>query len=146
MRILALFLGLAGLIPFITAAAASWLAAVGWHAQILHILAIYTALILSFLGGVHWGAAFNQTVLARRHLLWGVVLVVLAWGAVLLPWPVLSLSAFVLLLLLSWRIDRVWLAQVGLPIRYAVLRTLLTAIAAVSLLLAIGSYSRVGIL
>ena len=146
MRILAFFLVLAGVLPFIGVAAASWLAPVNWHAAIVQALLVYTALIVSFLGGVHWGVAFSQPAFSRRHLLWGMASVAMAWGAVLLPWAILSLSAFVLLLLLSWRVDRSWLAHVGSPLKYGALRTVLTAVAALSLLLAIGSYGRVGIL
>lgn len=145
-RTLAFFLGLAGVLPFVGIAAASWLAPLNWHAAIVHALAVYVALIVSFLGGVHWGVAFSQPTFARRHLLWGLASAALAWGAVLLPWAILSLSAFILLLLLSWRVDRLWLANIGLPVKYGTFRTVLTAVAALSLLVAIGSYGRVGIL
>lgn len=146
MRLLALILGILGLVPFVAGAAASWLGALTWHAPIVHALVVYSALIISFLGGVHWGVAFSQPSNAQRHLLWGVAVVILAWGAVLLPWAIVSLSVFVLLLLLSWHIDRSWLAQVGVALKYAATRTLLTAIAALSLLITIGSYGRAGIL
>lgn len=146
MRILTFFLGLAGVLPFIAVAAASWLAPVSWHTAIVHALSVYAALIVSFLGGVRWGVAFSQPAFARRHLLWGMALAAMAWGAVLLPWAILSLSAFVLLLLLSWRFDRSWLVHIDLPRKYGTLCTVLTAVAALSLLLAIGSYGRVGIL
>ncbi len=146
MRILAFFLGLAGTLPFVGVAAASWLAPVNWHSMVVHALLVYTALIVSFLGGVHWGVAFSRPDFARRHLLWGMASAAMAWGVVLLPWAVVSLSAFILLLLLSWRVDRSWLVYVGLPLKYATLRTMLTAVAALSLLLVIGSYGRAGIL
>ena len=146
MRILAFFLGLVGVLPFIGVAAASWLAPVSWHTMIVHALSVYAALIVSFLGGVHWGVAFSRPEFARRHLLWGMASAAMAWGAVLLPWAILSLSAFILLLLLSWRVDRSWLVHIDLPQKYGALRTVLTAVAALSLLLAIGSYGRVGIL
>lgn len=146
MRILTFFLGLACVLPFIGVAAASWLAPVSWHTAIVHALSVYAALIVSFLGGVRWGVVFSQPAFARRHLLWGMALAAMAWGAALLPWAILSLSAFVLLLLLSWRVDRSWPVHINLPRKYGTLCTVLTAVAALSLLLAIGSYGRVGIL
>lgn len=146
MRILTFLLGLAGVLPFIAVAAASWLAPVSWHTAIVHALSVYAALIVSFLGGVRWSVAFSQPAFARRHLLWGMALAAMAWGAVLLPWAILSLSAFVSLLLLSWRVDRSWPVHSDLPRKYGTLCTVLTAVAAPSLLLAIGSYGRAGIL
>ncbi|MHB8920978.1 MAG: DUF3429 domain-containing protein [Halothiobacillus sp.] len=145
MRVLVFSLGIAGLLPFIGLTAATWFGPAEWHAALIHALAVYAALIISFLGGVHWGVALSQPERARKPMLWGVVPAMLAWGAVLLPWSVLALSALILLLLLCWRIDRLWLGEIGQRLGYGALRTGLTAVAALSLLAAIGSYGRVGI-
>lgn len=48
-------LGYAGVIPFAALAAAQWLPA--WQTAALAPLLLYSALILSFLGGVRWGRA-----------------------------------------------------------------------------------------
>lgn len=146
MRILVWSLGFAGVFPFVGLASAAWLAPVDWHTNVTQILSVYAAVFISFLGGVHWGTALNQAPLARRHLLWGVGLSLLAWGVALIPWIIVRLSVFILLLLISLWVDRSWLAGIGAPLNYGVLRAVLTAVASLSLLLAIGSYGRVGIL
>ena len=52
-------------------------------------LAVYGALILSFLGGVRWGAALHDTEGARARLAFaiGVVPSLIGWFALLLPKP-----------------------------------------------------------
>ncbi len=56
-----LLLVLAGLIPFMTGAAVLWLLPMDSEAHRLAgpVLLLYGALILSFLGGVRWGAEIN---------------------------------------------------------------------------------------
>lgn len=93
-------LGYAGVIPFAALAAALWVPS--WQAQALAPLLTYSALILSFLGGVRWGRA-----LASGRAL-DYVLAVLpslyAWAALLLAPPV----ALILLsagFVLQWWLD-----------------------------------------
>jgi len=50
-------LGYAGLFPFFAAAAAALLGPPPWRGAALSALAAYGAVILSFLGAVHWGLA-----------------------------------------------------------------------------------------
>ena len=76
-------LGHAGLIPFVLLAALLWLVNVELQAWVAIALAAYAALIASFLGGIHWGLAFQRQAQhmqapVRTHLVWGV----LAWMAV----------------------------------------------------------------
>lgn len=61
LRRLAWWLGVGGLLPFVGQAVAAW-----WVPAPLNQLAVssqvlYTALILSFLGALHWGMALNGT-------------------------------------------------------------------------------------
>ncbi|MEZ5741004.1 MAG: DUF3429 domain-containing protein [Burkholderiaceae bacterium] len=61
LRRLAWWLGLGGLVPFVGHAVAAW-----WMPAPLNQLAVssqvlYAALILSFLGALHWGMALNGT-------------------------------------------------------------------------------------
>ncbi|MDR9438642.1 MAG: DUF3429 domain-containing protein, partial [Halomonas sp.] len=51
---LSLWLGLAGLLPFLFTAAAAWLAPVAWQVVSIQVFLYYSAVILSFLGGVQW--------------------------------------------------------------------------------------------
>jgi len=76
-------LSIAGAIPFISAASASWLvpehAVTAWMAQAAFV---YGAVILSFLGGIHWGRALDGE--DSRPLWFAVTPALLGWGAVLL--------------------------------------------------------------
>lgn len=48
-------LGFAGLLPFLAAALGAWAGPEAWRGAALWALAAYGAVILSFLGAVHWG-------------------------------------------------------------------------------------------
>jgi hypothetical protein len=145
-RSLLVLLGFAGLIPFTGLAAASWGLAVSWHALSVQAIELYAAVILSFLGGVHWGVAIASTGAgAHKRLLWGVTPALIAWVIVLIPWPIVSLTLLILLLLLSWKVDRAALVAVDSAHAYLGLRTPLTAVASLSLLAVLGSFIRVGI-
>ncbi|MFC7333855.1 DUF3429 domain-containing protein [Rhodocista pekingensis] len=53
----AVWLGLAGLIPFYAGALGGWLLPAPYAAHALQYMLYYGVAILSFLGGVHWGLA-----------------------------------------------------------------------------------------
>jgi glutaredoxin/chromate transport protein ChrA len=78
----ALLLGYAGLIPFLAGAV---LIAVGEHDFGATLLAGYAAVILSFVGAVHWGLALGQGERRWRHYGTSVVPALIAWAALLLP-------------------------------------------------------------
>jgi hypothetical protein len=48
-------LGIAGLLPFVASAAGLWLLAPDWASFAALALLTYAAVIVSFLGGIHWG-------------------------------------------------------------------------------------------
>jgi hypothetical protein len=88
----ALFLGAAGVIPFLLPAAAlhfdlSEIAP--WDRMIRGGLAAYAALIASFLGGIRWGVALQAPPDGRRTALFAVSVLpsLAAWGALALPRP-----------------------------------------------------------
>lgn len=145
MRTIAYLLGAAGLLPFVGLSLAAWLAPLSWHAPLLTALIGYAAIVVSFLGGIHWGVALNNPDVAKRHLWWGVAPALLAWGSVLLPFAELSLSALIVIQLWSWWIDRAWLTARVRGVRYLLMRTLLTAVASLALLAAIASFWRLGL-
>lgn len=127
-------LGLAGLIPFVVG-----VAAMRWPGLLpspvpggaAGALAAYGAVIVSFLGGIHWGLAMSgaggQTPL---RLAWGVVPSLLAWPALLLP-PAWSLAVLAAALVLCFMVDRRAYPVVGLS-GWLPLRGVLTAVAALS--------------
>jgi hypothetical protein len=83
-------LGYGGLVPFIALSSLEWLNPV--HAEFWHeALLAYAAVILSFVGALHWGFAMfagNWAPRARMAgYVWSVVPSLVAWVALLLPSP-----------------------------------------------------------
>lgn len=128
-------LGYGGLLPFVALAAATWFDSNHsslWRAALL----AYGAVILSFVGALHWGFAMSQSDMTTnrrtRSFVWSVVPSLLAWIALL----VVSKYAVVLLaagfLIHFWQ-DRRLVQLVNLPDWYLPLRLKLTLVACVSL-------------
>ncbi|MBP2316050.1 hypothetical protein J2852_005411 [Azospirillum soli] len=95
----------------------------------------YAAIILSFIGAIHWGrllAAPDTEPHPAAWLCWGVVPSLLGWGAVLLPHgltlPVL-LAGFVLV----WAVDQRATTAGRLPAWYGRRRTSLTILVCIAL-------------
>lgn len=81
----ALRLGHAGLLPFVLGAALTWLVRPDALPFVTAALSAYAAVIVSFLGGIHWGFAMRQSSPPVSLPLWGVVPSLVAWVAVLMP-------------------------------------------------------------
>lgn len=89
---LAVLLGVAGLIPFIGCGLGAITAGDGRGAELYQALMFYAALILSFLGGVHWGFALDAATplpeaapgAQRARLLLGVLPSLVGWLGLLL--------------------------------------------------------------
>lgn len=124
-----------GLLPFVITAGACWFVPAQWYDAVATALVGYGALILTFVGAVHWGVALG----ARRPAgdsvrLWlsiGPALV--AWVSLMLPTTAALLvvaSALATMLFIDLALAR----QAVLPVWYARLRTPVTALAATSLL------------
>ena len=87
-------LGRAGLIPFVLLALMVWLLANNdLQPFVATALTGYAAIIASFLGGIHWGAAWVHSEAGSSHrdehqvpaLWWGITASLLAWLGVLIP-------------------------------------------------------------
>ncbi len=125
------WLGYGGLIPFITLLPASYLDP---HHGIVWQDALYGygAIILSFVGAMHWGMAMSLPELSERQrslsLAWSVVPALIAWPAFLLsPWiaaPLLTLG-----FLTHYLQDKRLARQAKLPGWYLPLRLRLTSVA-----------------
>ena len=129
-------LGYAGLIPFIFFGVTAWFGSTHWQAFSLHALGVYGAVILSFLGAVHWGLFLldrSHRVLGQPAPIWAVIPSVAAWAALLLP-TVPGLTVLLLLFALVLWIDRDSLRRFRLPPGYIQLRGYLTLGGTVSLL------------
>lgn len=118
---LALRLGVAGLLPFVLGAALVWASRGAVQAQAAAALAAYGAVIVSFLGGIHWGLACRQSPPRQALLVWGVVPSLLAWLALAMPLA-LGLAWLGAALMACYRVDRRIYAEEGasawLPLRW----------------------------
>jgi Protein of unknown function (DUF3429) len=121
-------LGLCGLLPFVAGALAVWWLP-AWSTPAAHGLASYAAVIVSFLGGIHWGQGIRHE--DASALRWAVVPSLLAWAALLLPQLAWSLGALGICLLVCWAVDRRRYADAGWA-AWLPLRSVLTAVAAAS--------------
>jgi hypothetical protein len=86
---LAWLLGLAGLLPFAGAALAVHAAPEAWTGFAKGTLIAYGAVILAFLGAVHWGLALRapeaEAGANEQRLVFGVLPALVGWVAMLLP-------------------------------------------------------------
>lgn len=99
--------------PFACLAGAGLLLDGDLEERAIAALAAYGAVILSFLGGIHWGLAISvagtadQKGVSYRRLTISVVPSLVAWCALLLPTgatlPVLA-AAFAVMLAVDWRL------------------------------------------
>lgn len=135
---LAWMLGLAGLIPFVLCAAVQWYSVPGWRMLAGSALLSYGAVIVSFLGGIHWGLAMRASPVPMARLVWGVLPSLLGWLAVLLdsPW---GQCLLVLSLLACFGVDRAVYRAQGLS-AWLPLRAILTAVAGLSVALGALAY------
>ncbi|MGY3448560.1 DUF3429 domain-containing protein [Bradyrhizobium sp. USDA 4353] len=79
-------LGLGGLIPFVGLAAVVIAGQEPSRLMAVHAQIAYGAVILSFLGAVHWGLAVQMPAMADWwRMAWGVTPALLGWVALLLP-------------------------------------------------------------
>lgn len=130
------WLGYGGLLPFIglvILSAADPQRAPAWSDALVG----YGAVILSFVGALHWGLAMGLPALApdlRRHaFMWSVVPALLAWPATVFGGPVACL-VLVLGFALHLGQDHRLAGPAALPAWYLPLRWRLTAVASVCLL------------
>ena len=134
-------LGNAGLAPFVLLAATVWLVDADLQPWAAMAMAAYAALIVSYLGGIHWGLAWKQpdapAEQQRAHLWWGVAPSLVAWPGVLMP-PHAGLVWLALALVLCYLVDRRLYPNAGVG-HWLTLRFRLTAVATLSCLIAAGA-------
>lgn len=71
------------LAPFITGAALVWMVDADLHSLAAAALSAYAAVVLSFIGAIHWGLGMRDVAPDPRLFLWGVVPSIVAWLAAL---------------------------------------------------------------
>lgn len=132
---MALWLGLAGLIPFAGGALSLWAPLPGLEPEKGLKLAIsYGAIILSFLGGIRWGTAIGpyDTQRQSREMATGVLGSLAGLAAVFLP-PIPALTLLIAGFLMQGLWDVTSVEAGRLPTWFGKLRMILTAGAVVSL-------------
>jgi hypothetical protein len=125
-----------GLIPFVSLCALEWIQPLYvnlWH----EALCAYGAVILSFVGALHWGFAMLSNGLqprARRYAyIWSVVPSLISWIALLIP-PFIGSLLLVACLLVHYGFDVRMVKATVLPGWYLPLRWRLTVVAVMSIL------------
>lgn len=129
------WLGYGGLIPFLALTPASLL---DQHHGALWSDALYAygAIILSFIGALHWGLAMSQPELSERQrsawFVWSVIPALIAWPAILFS-PPLAAPLLVFGFIAHYLQDRRLARQARLPDWYLPLRLRLSSVAVVCL-------------
>ncbi len=130
---LARALAYAGLAPFVGGALLIWLVWPEAHPYATLGLSAYAAVILSFLGGIHWGLAMRLAEPPPALLAWGVVPSLVAWPALMMV-PASGLVIQGLMLLACYAVDRRLYPAHGAS-AWLVMRFRLSALAALSCLI-----------
>ena len=94
-------LGYAGLIPFIIFSIGSWIEIPHLH-NTIYVLITYAAIILSFMGAIHWGMAMSKTDNKQnKYFITSVIPALAAWFSLLIPEffsLIVLLTGFILLI------------------------------------------------
>lgn len=127
-------------VPFV---ALSVVASMRWFEDttfVIHTLLTYSAVILSFLGGVHWGVAISNYAfdkhLANRLVAESVIPSLLAWGALLYAELHIQLLVLTVLFTSIWAIDSMLVARKIIPMWFFEIRCIITPVVVVSLYVA----------
>ena len=124
----ALILGYSGLIPFIVLSVALWLTTETYLPDVENALLLYAAIILSFMGAIHWGVAMARSDNPdAKVLMLSVIPALLAWFASFIggvvQWSIIYVAFAGLCVL-----DSVSTRQGNMPAWYPRLRVPLTLV------------------
>ncbi len=137
-RRIAWILAAAGAIPFIAATAALYLSgSSSVRVPAIAALVTYSAVILSFLGGIEWGLAIRDETGTEttRVIALGLSVVpsLAAWAVLWLPGPTWQVGSALGIFVAVWVADQ-WMAGKGLlPAWFVDLRTAISAVVAIVL-------------
>ena len=132
MPVVIALLGYGGAIPFMALAGAHLLSLHTPFAAPGAMLVGYGAIILSFVGALHWGSHLRDEVILPAHYIWSIVPALIGWLALMAP---LMMAALMLIvgLLLCWWVDRAQIKTGRWPAWMGRLRAHLTLLACLSL-------------
>ncbi|UFU11079.1 DUF3429 domain-containing protein [Ideonella dechloratans] len=120
--------GHAGLIPFVFGTLLLWLVYPDLQPWVALGLAAYGAVIVSFLGGIHWGLAMSAGAPGQRAFGWAMVPPLVAWLALVMPAHA-GLVVLGVMLVVCYLVDRRLYLDKGMG-AWLTLRFRLTVIAA----------------
>jgi hypothetical protein len=127
---LAHLLGYAGLIPFVLLTLACWIVHPDWLGDFIKGQLAYGIVILSFLGGMHWGATMLTNGLSNRQTWY-----TLGWSVTppLLGWFATMVGGFGFAVLMAgfigaYQVDKRLFAWYGMPAWLIELRFRLTSV------------------
>ena len=126
-------IGFGGLIPFVGCAALMYAGNTGASIIALFASAVYGAVILSFVGAVHWGLTMRGD-RSPYWYVWSITPAIMGWSAIVLLDVKISLMALAVAFTLAWSVDRQASLNGLIPPWYMQLRHILTTGATVSLL------------
>jgi len=137
----ALILGLLGLIPFFAPVVTLWNGDPMLVGGALSLQFGYAAVILSFLGGVHWGRALagDRYGPTGPRLLWSVLPSLLGWVLLLTPDISVKLIGFIIAFALAFLVDIKAVKAGMFPVWYGTLRKILTIGVLAALLLTLAA-------
>ncbi len=133
-------LGYLGLLPFIASSIVVWNPA--YHDFALQSITIYAAVIVTFIGGVHWGLALQAQSSSGNHkasticnqFIFSVIPSLAAWLAVVVAQPY-SLIIIALCFVTFWYFEKTFFNQT-FENWYATLRNRLTLVATTCIIIA----------
>jgi len=129
-------LGYAGLLPFMILAMSLWIFPDIYFERITQALLSYAAIILSFMGAVHWGLAMVMEDAHRRlQFVISVVPALVAWFASLLS-PMWNYSILIIMFVSLCLFDSFMARKHKAPEWYPFLRIPLTVVVIISLIVA----------
>lgn len=131
---IALRLGYAGLFPFILGAVLAWLVRDEAHVYTIMALTNYATVVVAFLGAIHWGLGFRQTIPSPGPFVWGVVAMALAWVGSMMQ-PNAGLVLLGVMMIVCYLVDRRLYPALGAS-AWLTLRFRLSAVAALCCFLA----------
>ena len=126
-------MGFGGLLPFVGCAALMYSDKPSIAVLALFANAVYAAVILSFVGAVHWGLSMRAD-RSPYWYIWSIVPALLSWLAIVILEIRFSILALIIGFTLSWSVDRQAHIRGLIPSWYMTLRDILTAGAILSLL------------
>ena len=98
-------LGALALLPFVLGAGLVWIVREEAHPHVTAGLSAYAAVVVAFIGGIHWGFGFREPSPPAGLFIWGVVPAIVACIAVVMP-PYAGLVVHGVMLVACYLVDR----------------------------------------